>query len=187
MSTPMGASVSCSGVRWPNRLTVGPRGMTEKARKAGGAAMTGARKHTGLAARRGGDDRRGEVDRLVRERRHDVFLERQLQPVGEALQVAARADPVGADPLLHAGDDLALEDDREQRHQDEDHEDPDDLDEHDPPDVVSEVLERRLVGAGEDAHAGPPTESLTMPPGPVPSWDRTSLPGERMGSQTTWS
>ena len=63
-----------------------------------------------------GDDRRQEVDRLVGQRRHDVFLERQLQPVGQALQVAARADPVRADPLLHPGDDLALEHDREQRH-----------------------------------------------------------------------
>ena len=99
-----------------------------------------------------GDDRGQEVDRLVGQRRHDVFLERQLQPVGEALQVAAPADPVGADPLLHPGDDLALEDDREQRQQHQDGEDADDLDEHDPPDVVPEVLQRRLVRGGEHVH-----------------------------------
>src|ERR671929_20657 len=91
-----------------------------------------------------------------------------------ALQVAARADPVGADPLLHPGDDLALEDDGEQRHHQEDHEDPDDLDEHDPPDVVPEVLERRLVGGGQRGHRAP-TESVTTEPGVLPSTERTSL------------
>ncbi len=40
----MGASVSCSGVRSPKMLTVGPIGMTEKARNAGTAEITGARK-----------------------------------------------------------------------------------------------------------------------------------------------
>ena len=50
MSTPTGASVSCSGVRSPKMLTVGPIGMTEKATKAGTVAMTGARKYTGLSA-----------------------------------------------------------------------------------------------------------------------------------------
>ena len=44
MRTPMGASVSCSGVRSPKMLTVGPSGMTENATNAGIAAMTGARK-----------------------------------------------------------------------------------------------------------------------------------------------
>ncbi len=44
MSTPIGASVSWSGVRSPKMLTVGPSGMTEKARNAGMVAITGARK-----------------------------------------------------------------------------------------------------------------------------------------------
>jgi hypothetical protein len=42
--TPMGASVSCSGVTWPKMLTDGPSGMTENARNAGMVAITGARK-----------------------------------------------------------------------------------------------------------------------------------------------
>ena len=37
-------------------------------------------------------------------------------PSARRLQEAARADPVGADPLLHPADDLALGPDREQRH-----------------------------------------------------------------------
>jgi hypothetical protein len=49
----MGASVSCSGVRWPKMLTVEPSGTTEKARKAGTAEITGARKYTGLSASAG--------------------------------------------------------------------------------------------------------------------------------------
>ena len=134
-----------------------------------------------------GDDRRQEVDRLVGQRRHDVFLERQLQAVGEALQVAAPADPVGADPLLHPGDDLALEHDREQRHEDQHDEDADDLDEHDPPDVVPEVLERRLVRRGQQVHAAPPALRRTTPPGPEPRSVRISLPGDLIGSQTTRS
>ena len=44
MRTPIGASVSCSGVRSPNMLTVGPSGITENATNAGIVAMTGARK-----------------------------------------------------------------------------------------------------------------------------------------------
>ena len=113
MRTPTGASVSCSGVRSP-KMRHGRPERDDRERE---------------ERRDRGQDRGQEVDRLVGERRHDVFLERQLQPVGEALQVAARADPVGADPLLHAGDDLALEDDREQRQHDQDDEDADDLDE----------------------------------------------------------
>src|SRR3712207_8057349 len=42
----------------------------------------------------------------------DVLLEEQLDAVGEALQQAERADPVGAGTLLHAGDDAALGPDR---------------------------------------------------------------------------
>ena len=40
----------------------------------------------------------------VRERGPDVLLEEQLDAVGEALREAERADPVGADPLLHPRD-----------------------------------------------------------------------------------
>lgn len=43
-STATGRSVSCSGVWTPNIETIGPIGMTEKARKAGTARTTGAMK-----------------------------------------------------------------------------------------------------------------------------------------------
>ena len=41
--TPIGRSVSCRAVSLPAIVTVGPNGMTEKARKAGTAEMSGAR------------------------------------------------------------------------------------------------------------------------------------------------
>lgn len=41
-STATGRSTSCSGVCTPNRLTIGPNGTIEKARKAGMTMMTGA-------------------------------------------------------------------------------------------------------------------------------------------------
>ena len=44
MSTPTGRSVSCSGVRCPKIDTIGPNGITLKARNAGTAESTGARK-----------------------------------------------------------------------------------------------------------------------------------------------
>ena len=77
-------------------------------------------------------DRGQEVDRLVGQQRDDLFFEGQLHAVGERLQRAPRADPVRADAVLHAPDDLALEDDREQRHDDEEDEHAQHLDQHDP-------------------------------------------------------
>ena len=41
--TPIGRSVSCSAVSWPAMDTAGPNGMTEKARNAGTAEISGAR------------------------------------------------------------------------------------------------------------------------------------------------
>src|SRR4028119_1769216 len=103
MSTPMGASVSCSGVRSPKMLTVGPSGITEKATNAGIAARTGAR----------ADGGRGAGARLAarvhapaplppRPPGRSASLGRDLRPGCQALQRAARAAPVGAEPLLHA-------------------------------------------------------------------------------------
>ena len=104
---------------WPKIETSGPNGITANARNAGVAETIGARTKTALVGRLG----------------DDVFLERQLDAVGEALQQAPRADPVGADALLHPGDDAALGTDREQRHHDEEDEDEDGLDEDEPPRV----------------------------------------------------
>ena len=52
-STPTGRSVSCSGTLLPLMLTVGPNGMTLKARNAGMAEITGARMYTGRSASAG--------------------------------------------------------------------------------------------------------------------------------------
>ena len=108
-STATGMSVSCSGV-WLSlngSVTTGPNGITAKATNAGIAAMTGA----------------SDEDHLVGGLRDDVFLQRQLHAVGEALQQAERAVHVGADAVLHAGHDAALEPDVEQRQQHQEHED----------------------------------------------------------------
>ena len=108
-STATGMSVSCSGVVVSPKIVhdSGPNGITAKVTNAGIAAITGA----------------SDEDDLVGGLRDDVLLQRQLHAVGEALQQAERAVDVGADPVLHPGDDPALEPDVEQRQHHQDHED----------------------------------------------------------------
>ena len=108
-STATGMSVSCSGVcrSLNGSVTTGPNGITEKVTNAGTVAMTGA----------------SEEDHLVGGLRDDVFLQRQLHAVGEALEQTERAVHVGADAVLHPGHDATLEPDVEQRQQHQDHED----------------------------------------------------------------
>ena len=99
-STATGRSVSCSGVSVAEHAdTIGPNGMTAKDTKHIAAAMIGA----------------SDEDDLVGGLGDDVFLQRQLDAVGEGLQQAERAGAVGAGPLLHPADDPALEPDHEQR------------------------------------------------------------------------
>ena len=102
-STATGMSVSCSGVTVSVNgiVTSGPNGITAKAMKAGITAM----------------HRREDEDDLVGGLGDDVLLERQLHAVGEALQQAEGAVHVGADAVLHPGDDPALPPDVEQRQQ----------------------------------------------------------------------
>ena len=52
--------------------------------------------------------RREQIEELVDVRRDDVFLEEELDAVGDRLKQAPRPDAVGADPVLHLGRDLAL-------------------------------------------------------------------------------
>ena len=63
----MSRSTSCSGTSRPNSVMSSPNGIVLNARKAGNIARTGAM----------------QVDRLVRVRREDAFLEEELDPVGE--------------------------------------------------------------------------------------------------------
>ena len=66
-----------------------------------------------------GDDRRDQEQALVRAGRDDRFLEEDLQPVGEALQQAPRADHVGPAAKRDRRPDLALgiDDHRHRQHQ----------------------------------------------------------------------
>ena len=55
--------------------------------------------------------------------RAHLLLEEELEPVGDGLQHPERPGPVGANPVLHVGEDLALapdEEDDDDHHQDED-------------------------------------------------------------------
>ena len=76
--------------------------------------------------RRGPRDRYGasRKTRLSARSGRKLLLEEQLDAVGQRLQDAERPGPVGADAVLHVGDDLALEPDHEQhRHQQHDEDD----------------------------------------------------------------
>ena len=129
--------------------------------KAGIAATIGASTYTTLSAPL--DD--------------DVFLQHQLDAVGERLEHAPGAVPVGADAQLHPGHDLALPDDREQHGQHQEGEAEDRLDDDQPPRVVPE--HRQILGGERSAVTGSPpggtlrgptlslTSALTRPPPPV--------------------
>ena len=154
-STPTGRSVSCSGVLV----------MEDRHRRA-------ERDHRERQERRNGrQHRRDQVHRLVGQRRDDFFLEGQLDSVGQRLQDAPRADPVGTDPVLHPADDLALEHDREQGHDDQEDEDRRHLDQDDPDRVLAEDAESRW-------HRGRRDQLRLMPGLPSRPRDRTvSAPG----------
>ena len=83
-----------------------------------------------------------KVDELVHPGGDEALLERQLDAVGQRLQQPPRADPVGAEPHLHAAEDLALEQDRHQHRQQQEHEDAERLGQDQPPRVMAE--QRRI-------------------------------------------
>ena len=62
--------------------------------------------HKGGEGRDGGEARREPENRLVGIRRDDVFLEQQLERVGDGLQQAVRSHPHGAQAHLEIGQDL---------------------------------------------------------------------------------
>ena len=65
--------------------------------------------------------RREHVDELIRSRRRDVLLEKELHAVGQRLQQSVRAHVVRAPARLDVRDDLALEpgEVRQRRHHNE--------------------------------------------------------------------
>ncbi len=125
-----------------------------------------------------GDHRGGEEHHLVGGRGDDVFLQRELHAVGEALQQTERTVDVGADAVLHPGHHAALEPDVEQRQHHQDHEDQHRLEQHQPPGVYAELLEPRRSGAGRDGEHG--VDHWSAP------FTRTPLPGEARSARTPW-
>ena len=82
---------------------------------------------TAMEIKRAGqrDDRRDDKQRALGGDRHEVFLEEELDAVGQRLQQAERADARGSPAILDAAQDLALEQhrvgDRRQRDDQDDH------------------------------------------------------------------
>ena len=148
-------SVSCSGVCVGRTIvTIGPNGITEKARNAGIAAIIGARTKTTLSAAFGTMS----------------SFSASLMPSARRLQQAERAVHVRPDPVLHPGDDPALAPDGEQGQQHQEHEDQHRLEDHEPRRVVAEGGER-----ASGTHAAPPVIVTRQPAGPTRC--RTDPPG----------
>ena len=76
-----------------------------------------------------------------------LLLEEELDAVGEALQQAERPGAVGADAVLHLGDDLAQEPDVHQHREQQQDEDRDRLADHDEHDREVDVAVEQRVGA----------------------------------------
>ena len=73
--------------------------------------VTRAEGHDGDGDERAGerDDGRDDEERALDGERHQVFLEEELDAVGERLQQAEGADARGSPAVLHAAEDFALE------------------------------------------------------------------------------
>src|SRR4051794_2943334 len=147
------------------------------------------RDHRERHERRDHRDHRGEQeDRLVGSRRDDVFLERELHAVGEALEQTERPVHVRPDAVLHPRHDTTLEPDVEQRQHHQDHEDQHGLQQHQPPGVQTELLQTGSAGTRWDdehdccAHWSAPFTRTPLP-GEARS-ARTPLPVEFAGTQT---
>ena len=80
-------------------------------RRCSTSTSSGANGITAHAASAGIDrhDRREQEQELARARGNDDLLHQQLDPVGDRLQQAPRADAVGADAHLDPADHLALD------------------------------------------------------------------------------
>ena len=52
---------------------------------------------------------REEMNRFIGARRHDVFLDQHLDPVGHRLEEAEGTDAIGSEPVLNAGKDFPLQ------------------------------------------------------------------------------
>ena len=130
------------------------------------------------------DDRRQDVDDLVGPLDDDVFLEHQLDAVGERLEHAPGAVPVGADAQLHPGDDLALPHDGEEHGHHQEREAEHRLDDDEPPRVACRTSTgpRRRDLCGAVASGSRPV--TRAPPSPAPAGagrPGRSGPGRRGG------
>ena len=99
-----------------------------------------------------GDHGSEDEHQLVGGLRDDVFLQRQLHAVGEALQQAEGTVDVRADAVLHPGHHAPLEPDVEQRQQHEHDEDQHGLEDHQPGRVVPEGTQ--ALGGGQGCRLG---------------------------------
>ena len=90
-------------------------------------------------------DRREEVHHLVGARRHDVFLDQHLDPVGHRLKQAERTDAIGPEPVLDAGENFSLQHRDEGEEGEKDSEERDDIEQagDDLPDPVRRTGEQR--------------------------------------------
>ena len=91
--------------------------------------------------------------------RHEVFLEEELDAVGQCLQDPPRAGQVRPDPVLEVADHLALEPDHQHGRHEQQHEDQDDLEDHDEHGRQVDIEQKRIDGEHHavlplDAHIG---------------------------------
>ena len=81
----------------------------------------------GEDGRRRNQDRREEVHHLVGTRRHDVFLDQHLDPVGHRLEETERTDPIWPVAVLDAGENFSLQQRHESEEGEKDDEERDDI------------------------------------------------------------
>ncbi len=122
------------------------------------------------------NDRRQNENRLVDNRRDDIFLQRHLHAVGDGLQRALGADPVRADAHLHPGHDLAFQIHRHHRREQQKGEDRQGFPDDEPQRVVAETGGSVRPGGGSLRNHGGPSgrrsEHREITHGGVPSSSR---------------
>ena len=133
---PTGRSASWRNVWCPAMVTTPPMGTIANARNAGSSDRYGARKKILPVGGVG----------------HRLFLEEQLDAVGERLEQSERAGAVGTDAVLHARDHLAQEPDVQEHRQQHEHEHRDRLADHDQHDREVDAVREERIGDGDDGH-----------------------------------
>ncbi len=96
--------------------------------------------------------RREEEDLAVGGVGHRLFLEEELDAVGQRLEQPERAGAVGPDPVLHARDHLAQEPDVHEHGDQYEREHRDRLADHDQHDREVDAVGEERIGDGDDGH-----------------------------------